>query len=79
MNNYFVLEKRLAECPVYWRNFIKYLKAKYNLFFNEISDDILKPHLRKYNAKIMRVNSSNTEAVFFKNQKDLTWFILEWS
>jgi len=75
----FELRSTLAQCPVYWQNFIDFLQIKFNMWNRDISVPIIQRELRQYGGRYHMAGSERWDYVEFETAGQFAWFVLRWS
>lgn len=66
----------LADCPMYWQNFVKDLVVQKKP--DELSSSCVDNELTKYNGLRILSDGVRTKKIVFKTEADATYFMLKW-
>jgi hypothetical protein len=75
----FELRSTLAQCPIYWQNFIVFLQRQLALIDRDVSVPVLQRELRQYGGRYHMAGSERWDYIEFDTADQFAWFVLRWS
>lgn len=79
MTNRFELRSTLAQCPIYWQNFIIFLQSEFDMIDRDVPVPILQRELKQYGGRYHLAGSEPWDYIEFDTDGQLAWFVLRWS
>jgi hypothetical protein len=75
----FVLGSSLAQCPVYWQNFIIHLQKQTGNLYRDVRISILQKELKVYGRRYHMAGSERWGYIEFNTEKQFILFALRWA
>lgn len=68
----------LDDCPVYWINFIRYIRNVEGAYKNDEVEQMLRKYLDEYHCKCI-INTVRVMVIKFDTKEDMNFFIMKWT